>query len=66
VKNLNNSRKFSLGVVFLNVNLDSITCIQKFEDPIHVTFRLNLIIEKVFEFELCTRVCTRGVTTHPP
>jgi hypothetical protein len=31
----------------MNVNLDEITCMQKkIEDPLHVAFGLNLIIEK--------------------
>jgi hypothetical protein len=60
VKNLNNSPKFSLGIIFMNMNFDGITCIQKFEDPIQVVFGLNLIIENGFEFELelWSRVCT--------
>jgi hypothetical protein len=33
------------------VNLDVITCMQKFEDPIQVAFELDLIIKKGFEFE---------------
>jgi hypothetical protein len=44
-KNLNNSSKFSLDIIFMNVNLDDITCMQKFEDPTQVTFGINLIIQ---------------------
>jgi hypothetical protein len=44
-KNLNNSSKFSLDIIFMNVNLDDITYMQKFEDPTQVTFGINLIIQ---------------------
>jgi hypothetical protein len=52
VKNLNNTPKFSLDKVFMNVNLDDITCVQKIEYPIQVAFRLNLIIEKDLNLNL--------------
>jgi hypothetical protein len=45
-KNLNNSPKFSLGMIFMNMNLDGITCMQNFEDPIEVAFGLDLITKK--------------------
>jgi hypothetical protein len=35
-KNLNNSTKFSLSMIFRNINLDNITYIKKFEDPLQV------------------------------
>jgi hypothetical protein len=52
VKNLNNTPKFSLDKVFMNVNLDDITCVQKIEYPIQVAFRLNLIIVKDLNLNL--------------
>jgi hypothetical protein len=33
-------------MIFKNTNLDDITCMQKFEDPLQVAFGLNLRIEK--------------------
>jgi hypothetical protein len=33
-------------MIFMNVNLDDITCMQKFEDPIQVTFGFDLINKK--------------------
>jgi hypothetical protein len=38
-KNLDNSPKFLLDNVFMNVNLDGLTCMQKFEDIIQVANR---------------------------
>jgi hypothetical protein len=45
-------------MVSMNMNLYGSTCMQKLKDPLQVAFGLNLIIEKGFEFEPCTRVCT--------
>jgi hypothetical protein len=33
-------------MIFINMNLDGITCMQKFEDPIQVALGLDLIIKK--------------------
>jgi hypothetical protein len=63
--NLNNSPKFSLGSVFMNVDLYGITYMQKFEDPILVAFGPNLIIEQwfEFEFEMHTSICAVPTVT---
>jgi hypothetical protein len=54
-KNLDNSPKFLLDNVFMNVNLDGLTCMQKFEDIIQVANRTwfnNIQIGFDFEFKL--------------
>jgi hypothetical protein len=33
-------------MIFVNVNLDGITCTQEFKDPIQAAFGLDLIINK--------------------
>jgi hypothetical protein len=38
-------------MIFMNVNLDGMTCMQKIKGHIQVTFELDLIIQKGFEFE---------------
>jgi hypothetical protein len=43
----NNSSILSLGVTFKNINLDGITCVQKFEDPSQVANGRKRIITKV-------------------
>jgi hypothetical protein len=43
---LNNSQKISIEVIFMNVNLDDLTCMQKFEDPMQVAFGLDLMIKE--------------------
>jgi two-component SAPR family response regulator len=45
-ENLDNSPNFHPDLIFMDVNLDGITCMQKIEDPIQVTFELDLIIKK--------------------
>jgi hypothetical protein len=32
-------------MIFMNMNLDGIICMQKFEDPLQLVFGLKLIIE---------------------
>jgi hypothetical protein len=32
-------------MIFMNMNLDSITCMQNFDNPLEVAIGLNLIIE---------------------
>jgi hypothetical protein len=49
---MNNSLKFSLVMIFMNMNLDVITCMQKFEDPIQLAFGLDLIIKKNFNLNM--------------
>jgi hypothetical protein len=45
-KNQNNSPKFSIYMIFMNMNLYDITCMQKFEDHIQVLFEFHLINKK--------------------
>jgi hypothetical protein len=33
-------------MIFMNMNVDGITCLQNFEDPIEVAFGLDLITKK--------------------
>jgi hypothetical protein len=43
-------------MIFMNINLDGITCMQKFEDPLHMAFGLDLIKKDLnlnMNFELC-------------
>jgi hypothetical protein len=49
---MNNSLKFSLVMIFMNMNLGVITCMQKFEDPIQLAFGLDLIIKKNFNLNM--------------
>jgi hypothetical protein len=51
-KNLNNLPKNSLGMIFNNINLDGITYIQKFEDPLQVANELKLRIQKDLNLNL--------------
>jgi hypothetical protein len=51
-KNLNNSQKFSLVMVLMNVNLDCINFMQKSEDPTQVAFDLDLIMKKNLNLNL--------------
>jgi hypothetical protein len=39
-------------MIFMNMNLDGITCMQNFDDPIQLAFELNLIIEKDLNLNL--------------
>jgi hypothetical protein len=43
---MNNSPKLYLDIIFMNMNLDGITCMQSFEDPTQVASRLHLINKK--------------------
>jgi hypothetical protein len=47
--------QLSLGMIFKNINLDGITCIQKFEDPLQMANGLKWKIHKIW---IATRVCT--------
>jgi hypothetical protein len=44
-KNLNNSPKFYLAKVFMNVNLYGLTSLQNFDDITQVTIYLDLLIK---------------------
>jgi hypothetical protein len=43
---LDNSPKFYVDMILMNVNLDDLNCMQKFEDTIQVKFGLDLIIKE--------------------
>jgi hypothetical protein len=43
-------------MIFINMNLDGITSMQKFEDPIQVAFEHNLIIEKDSNLNIVLRL----------
>jgi hypothetical protein len=45
MKNLNNSPKFYLARIFMNVNFDGLTCMQKIEDTKQVAVEFDLIIK---------------------
>jgi hypothetical protein len=45
-KNLNYSPKFYLAKVFMNVNLDDLTCMQEFEDIIQVANELDFTLKE--------------------
>jgi hypothetical protein len=51
-KNPDNSTKFYLPKVFMNVNLYGLTCMQKCEDTMQVAFGLGLIIKENLNLNL--------------
>jgi hypothetical protein len=55
-KNLINSPKFFLGMIFNTMNLDWLTCIQNFEVPLQVENGLKRNIKKEFKFEFETHL----------
>jgi hypothetical protein len=51
-KNLNNSPKFYLDMIFMNVNLGGCTCMQKFEDTVQVAFEFDVIIKEYLNLSM--------------
>jgi hypothetical protein len=60
---MNNSPKFYLDMIFMNVNLDGITCIQKFEDTIQVAFGLDLIIKENLNLNINIKIGLHCMST---
>jgi hypothetical protein len=67
VKNPRNSTKLYLGKIMKNINLDGITCMQKFEDPLQVPSgpKLRNLEIWILDFKIETRVCNVACTVTP-